>query len=449
MSKIIKFTEGKVFTPLLKFAIPVLLAMFLQVLYGAVDLIVIGQYATATDVSAVATGSQVMSTITSIINGFAMGITILIGQKLGQGKSKEAGNVVGSSICIFTILSVFITIVMVIFAGTISKLMHAPIEAFDGTVTYIYICAIGTVFIVAYNVICSIFRGLGDSKTPLITVVIACVSNIVLDILFVFVLHMGISGVAIATILAQAISVILSIIMLKKRGLPFELSKSSIRFHKEITSQILKYGAPIALQDGLVNLSFLAITTIVNSLGVISSAGVGVAEKLAGFIMLVPSAFGQSVAAFVAQNYGARKYSRAQKALLYGIGTSFCFGIIMFYFTFFHGNLLSGMFSTDTAVINASWDYMKAYAIDCLLTAILFSMTGFFNGCGKTAFVMFQGIFGAFCIRIPLSYLISKNASVTLFDIGLATPSSTLIQVVFCLVYFVYIIRNLRMKNSM
>lgn len=444
MSKIIKFTEGKVFSPLLKFAISVLLAMFLQVLYGAVDLIVIGQYGSATDVSAVATGSQVMTTLTAIINGFAMGVTILIAQKLGQGKSKEAGKVVGSGICIFAILTAFITIIMVIFAGTISKLMHAPIEAFDGTVTYIYICGIGTIFIVAYNVICSIFRGLGDSKTPLITVTIACVSNIVLDILFVFVLHMGISGVAIATVLAQAISVILSIIMFKKRGLPFELSKSSIRFHKGITSQILKYGAPIALQDGLVNLSFLAITTIVNSLGVISSAGVGVAEKLAGFIMLVPSAFGQSVAAFVAQNYGARKYNRAQKALVYGIGTSLCFGIIMFYFCFFHGNLLSGMFSTDTAVINASWDYMKAYAIDCLLTAFLFSMTGFFNGCGKTTFVMFQGIFGAFCIRIPLSYLISKNASVTLFDIGLATPSSTLIQVVFCFVYFIYITKQFK-----
>lgn len=447
MSKIIKFTEGKVFSPLLKFAIPVLLAMFLQVMYGAVDLIVIGQFGTATDVSAVATGSQVMTTITAIINGFAMGVTILIGQKLGQGKSKEAGNVVGSAICIFAILAAFITIFMVIFAGTISKLMHAPIEAFDGTVTYIYICAIGTVFIVAYNVICSIFRGLGDSKTPLITVAIACVSNIILDILFVFGFHMGIAGVAIATVLAQAISVTLSITIIKKRGLPFEFSKSSIRLHKGITSQIIKYGAPIALQDGLVNLSFLAITTIVNSLGVISSAGVGVAEKLAGFIMLVPSAFGQSVAAFVAQNYGARKYERAKRALLYGIGTSFCFGVIMFYFSFFHGNLLSGMFSKDIAVINASWDYMKAYAIDCLLTAFLFSMTGFFNGCGKTTFVMFQGIFGAFCIRIPLSYIISKNVPVTLFDIGLATPSSTLIQVVFCFIYFIYITKSFKAEK--
>lgn len=444
MTKISNFTEGKILSPLLKFAIPVLLAMFLQVMYGAVDLIVVGQFGSTTDVSAVATGSQVMMMITSIINGFAMGVTILMGQKLGQGKSKEAGNVVGSGICIFSVFAVIITVSMLIFAVPISSLMHAPLEAFDDTVLYVCICSAGTVFIIAYNVICSVFRGLGDSKTPLITVAIACVTNIAGDILFVARFHMGVSGVAIATVFAQAISVLLSIFIIKKRGLPFEFSKKCIRFHKEITIQILKYGAPIALQDGLVNLSFLAITTIVNSLGVIASAGVGIAEKLAGFIMLVPSAFGQSVAAFVAQNYGAKKYKRAKRTLAYGIVVSLCFGVIMAYFTFFHGNLLSGMFSKDIAVINASWDYMKAYAIDCLLTAFLFSMVGFFNGCGKTIFVMFQGIFGVFCVRIPLSYIISKVAPASLFYIGLATPSSTFLQVAFCLIYFMIVSKNLK-----
>lgn len=442
MTKISNFTEGKILLPLLKFAIPVLLAMFLQIMYGAVDLLIVGQFGFATDVSAVATGSQVMMTITSIINGFAMGVTILIGQKLGQGKSKDAGNVVGSGICIFAVLAAIITAVMLIFAVPISRLMHAPVEAFDDTVLYVYICSAGTIFIVAYNVICGIFRGLGDSKTPLITVSIACFVNILGDFLLVAGFHMGVAGVAIATVFAQTISVILSIIIIKKRGLPFEFSKMNIRFHKGITSQILKYGAPIALQDGLVNLSFLAITTIVNSLGVIASAGIGVAEKLAGFIMLVPSAFAQSVAAFVAQNYGAKKYTRAKKILAYGIGVSLCFSVLMAYLSFFHGNLLSEMFSKDIAVVNASWDYMKAYAIDCLLTSFMFSMVGFFNGCGKTTFVMFQGIFGAFCVRIPLSYIISKAAPTSLFYIGLATPSSTFVQVLFCLVYFVIVSKS-------
>lgn len=447
MTKISNLTEGEILSPLLKFAMPVLLAMLLQVIYGAVDLIIVGQFGAATDVSAVATGSQVMMTITSIINGFAMGVTILIGQKIGQGRFKEAGNVVGSGICIFSVLAAIITAVMLIFAVPISRLMHAPVEAFDDTVLYVYICSAGTIFIIAYNVICGIFRGIGDSKTPLITVAIASVANIAGDVFLVAGFDMGVAGVAIATISAQAISVILSIIIIKKRGLPFEFSKSSIRFHKGITSQILKYGAPIALQDGLVNLSFLAITTIINSLGVIASAGVGVAEKLAGLIMLVPSAFAQSVSAFVAQNYGANKYTRAKKTLAYGISVSLCFGVVMAYFTFFHGNLISGIFSKDIAVINASWDYMKAYAIDVLLTSFMFSMTGFFNGCGKTTFVMFQGIFGAFCIRIPLSYIISKAAPASLFYIGLATPSSTFVQVIFCLVYFIIVSKEFKKEK--
>ncbi|MFA7108446.1 MAG: MATE family efflux transporter [Sphaerochaetaceae bacterium] len=436
MTKVSNFTEGKILSPLLTFAIPVLFAMFLQVMYGAVDLLIVGFFGFTTDVSAVATGSQVMMTITSIINGFAMGVTILLGQKLGQGKSNEAGNVVGSGICIFAVISVIITTIMLIFSVPISRFMNAPPQAFDDTVLYINICSSGTIFIVAYNVICSIFRGLGDSKTPLITVAIACFFNIAGDLLLVGVFGMGVKGVAIATIFAQAISVVFSIIIIKKRGVPFEFSRSSIHFHKGISSQILRYGAPIALQDALVNLSFLAITTIVNSLGLIASAGIGIAEKLAGFLMLVPSAFGQSVAAFVSQNYGAKKYNRAKTTLAYGIACSLCFGIVMGYFSFFHGNLLTGIFSQDIAVVNAAWDYLKAYSFDCILTSFMFCFLGFFNGCGKTTFVMFQGIFGAFCIRIPLSYIISRISKTSLFYIGLATPASTLVQIIFCLIYF-------------
>lgn len=448
MTKIYNYTEGDIFAPLVKFAIPVMLAMFLQVMYGAVDLLIVGQFGNTSDVSAVATGSQVILTITSIINGFAMGVTILLGQKIGQGKSNEAGNVLGSGIFIFSILATIITTFMLIFKVQIAHIMHAPLEAFDDTVLYIFICSTGTIFIVAYNFICSIFRGLGDSRTPLITVGIACICNIVGDLILVGLFKMGVKGVAIATISAQMISVILSASFIKKKGLPFDFSKKNIRFHKELSFQIIKYGVPIALLDGLVHVSFLAITTIVNSLGVTASAAIGIAEKLAGFIMLVPSSFAQSVSVFVAQNYGAEKYDRAKKILFYGISSSLCFAIIMAYFCFYHGNLLSGLFSNDIAVINASWDYMKAYAIDCLLTSFMFSLTGYFNGCGKTTFVMIQGLIGALGIRIPLSYILSQMYPTSLFFIGLATPSSTFVQVILCLIYFTILSRQFSYKTK-
>ena len=153
MTKVSNFTEGKIFSPLVKFTIPILMALFLQTMYGAVDLLIVGQFGSAADVSAVSTGSQIMSSITAMINGLTMGITILIGQKLGEGNKKDAGNVVGSGISIFTIIAIITTIVVVIFSSYITALMQAPEEAFNSTVSYLKICGMGSMFIVAYNVI--------------------------------------------------------------------------------------------------------------------------------------------------------------------------------------------------------------------------------------------------------------------------------------------------------
>jgi len=448
MAKVSNFTEGKIFSPLLKFTVPILMAMFLQTMYGAVDLLIVGQFGNAADVASVSTGSQIMQTITSMITGLTMGITILIGQKLGEGKRKDAGNVVGSGISIFSVIALIVTIFVFAFSSYITKLMNVPIEAFDSTVSYLRICAIGSVFIVSYNVIGGVFRGLGDSKTPLITVAIACVVNIIGDLIFVGMLNMAATGAALATVIAQAISVILSLILIKRRGLPFEFSLKSIAFHKNLTSQIIKFGAPIALQDILVNLSFLVIVMIGNSMGVVASAGMGVAQKLVGFIMLIPLSFSQAVSAFVAQNYGAKKYDRTKKVLLYSMSASLCCGIIMFYITFFHGNLLSQIFTKDKEVILASWDYMKSYGIDCLFTAIMFCMVGYFNGCGKTTFVMIQGIVGAFCIRIPVAFIMSQIKPVSLFKVGLATPASTFVQIILCVSFYIYLSKKSHQEES-
>ncbi len=442
MKNKISFTEGKILSPLLRFAMPVLLALLLQAMYGAIDLLVVGQFGSPADVSAVSTGSQIMQTITSVITGLAMGTTILLGQKIGQKKSDEAGQVVGSSICLFTILAIIVTIIMLLMASPFSTLMHAPEEAFDKTVVYVRICSAGSIFIVAYNVLGSIFRGLGDSKTPLIAVAIACIVNIVGDLLFVAVFNMAVAGAALATVLAQAVSVLLSVVIIKRKGMPFPFSLKSIRFHKKLIGKVTKLGFPIALQDGLVSISFLAIIAIINSLGVIPSAGVGVAEKLCIFIMLVPSSYMQSMSAFVAQNMGAGRNDRAKKAMYYGMATSLCFGVGMAYFSFFHGDILAGIFAKDGAVISAAADYLRAYSIDTLLVSFLFCFIGYFNGCGKTTFVMIQGIIGAFAVRIPVSYIMSLGNDVSLFKVGLATPISTIVQVTLCIIYFKWINKN-------
>ena len=442
------FTKGNILTSLVRFALPVLAALFLQTMYGAVDMLVVGQFATAADVSAVSTGSWLMQLITSFVVGIAMGTTVLLGRRLGEGKPEEAGKIIGASIVLFTIIGVVITFFMELCAVPVAQIMRTPIEAFDATVLYVRICSAGSVFIVAYNVLGSIFRGIGDSRMPLVTVAIACVFNIAGDFLLVGVFGMATAGAAIATVLAQALSVIISVLIIRRQKLPFTFRRTDIVFDRKRMGSVFRLGLPIAFQDLLVSISFLAITAIVNSLGVIPSAGVGVAEKLCGFIMLVPSAFNQSMSAFVAQNMGAGRMERAKRALLCGIGMSLVVGVFMAWLSFFHGDLLAGLFARDEAVIAAAADYLKAYAIDCLLVSVMFCMIGYFNGCGKTLFVMLQGIAGAFGVRIPVSLIMSRIKPVSLFKVGLATPCSSVVQIILCVGYFLLLSRRKPKKEA-
>ncbi|MCM1059802.1 MAG: MATE family efflux transporter [Eubacterium sp.] len=441
--KKLNFTEGAILSPLLRFMLPVLFAMFLQAMYGAVDLLVVGQFAANADVSGVSTGSQIVLTLTNLTVSFAMGITVTVGQKIGQKRSEEASKAVGTGIVIFALIGLAFTLINTALAGPLAAVMNAPEEAFDITVKYIRICGGGFLIITAYNLLGSIFRGLGDSKTPLIAVGIACAVNIIGDLLFVAVFKLGAAGAAIATVLAQLVSVVVSLfIIIKKGSLPFKLSKSDLRFDKPSAKRIFKIGAPIALQDFLVGISFLVLLAIVNNISLEASAGVGVAEKVCAFIMLVPSAFMQSMSSFVAQNIGAEKPDRAKRSLFYGISVSFVFGVAMFLLTFFHGDIMAAIFSKEQAAVASAFDYLKAYAIDCMLTCFLFCFIGYFNGLGNTAFVMIQGIVGAFFVRIPTAFLMSYIGNSSLFLIGLATPCSTVVQIIMCIVMYTVLKRK-------
>lgn len=433
------FTQGDIFLPLLRFSLPILAALILQTAYGAVDLWMVGRFATAADVSAVSTGSQLMHTITCVVTGLTMGTTVMLGQTLGQGKGEEAGSIIGSSIALFSLIAALLTAFTILGAGWLARITQVPEEAVSPSLSYIRMCGAGLCFITAYNVFGSIFRGMGDSKTPLMTVAIACAVNVAGDYLLVAVLGLGALGAAIATVCAQGVSVAVSLLVVSRRGLGFPFSPRDIRFHRVKVGRILRLGTPVALQDGLVSISFLVILSIVNSLGLVASAGVGVAEKLCGFIMLVPSAFSQSVTTFVAQNVGAGRLDRARKCLGQGILASLCFGVVIGYLSFFHGSVLAGLFNGDPAIVSAAADYLRAYAIDVLMTSFLFPFIGYFNGRGSTGFVMVQGLMGAFCIRIPVSFFMSRLLPVSLFRVGLATPCSSLAQILLCGGYFLWL----------
>lgn len=433
-----RLTEGNILSSLLRFAIPVFAALFLQAMYGAVDLLIVGKYAEIADQSGVATGSMFTTSFANVITCFAIGVTVLIGEAIGSGRKERASKGIGTGIVLFAIMSVIATLVLFLFAEPIALLMHVPEDALAQTTDYIRICGGGIIFIIAYNVLGAIFRGIGDSKTPLLTVAIACVVNIVGDLVFIIMFHMGASGAALATILAQAVSVVISLMIIRHKDMPFELKKSDIRLESVYVKKIFMIGIPVALQELLVGLSFIFIQSTVNTIGLVESAAIGVGEKVCAFLMLVASAYMQAMAAFVAQNNGAGKHERSKKALQYGIQTALAAGFIMGILAFFGGSYLAGIFSNDVKVIAAAHEYLKAYAIDCLLTAMLFCFIGYFNGCEKTMFVMVQGIVGAFCIRVPLVSLFSKIGNGSLFIIGLATPSSSVVQIILCIIAFVY-----------
>ncbi len=430
-----KFTEGRILGPMLMFTMPVLLAMFLQAMYSAVDLLVTGRFATAADVSAVSTGSQLMMTLTHLVTGLSMGMTILLGQAIGRRDPEDAGKTLGAGVAVFTVIAFLLAAFVYLLAPQLAGLLNAPEQAFPATVSYIRICGIGMVFIVAFNLIGSVFRGIGNARLPLYSVMIACAANIFGDLFLVARLHMGASGAALATTLSQGLSAVISFFMIRKQGFPFAFEKKMIRFDGKRIARIFRLGSPIALQDLLVGISFMVILAIVNSLGLIASAGVGVAEKVCAFIMLVPSAFSQAISAIVAQNYGAGKTERAYLSLRYGILVSLAFGTVMFTLSFFRGDMLAALFAKDAEVITAAHEYLKAYAIDCFLTAVFFCFNGFYNGVGHTRFNMIQSVTGAFLIRIPVSFLMSRITPVSLFRVGLATPCSSLVQTILCILY--------------
>lgn len=430
------FTHGAILGPLVQFALPVLLALLLQTTYGAVDLLIVGQFSSPAEVSAVSTGSVTMQTITFVVTDIAIGLTVLLGTYIGQERREEAGEVVGAGLWMFAVLGAGMSVLCVLFAPLMAAAMQAPEEAFSATASYIAICSAGLIFITAYNLIGSVFRGIGDSVLPLITVAIACGINVAGDLILIAVFNMGAAGAAVATVAAQACSVVISFLIIRRKELPFSFSRSLIRRHSGHIRQVLSIGVPIAFQDILVSISFLAIMAVVNSLGVIASAGVGVAEKLCGFLMLVPSSYMQAMSAFTAQNIGAGKPERARKALWLSILTALGAGICLALVTFWYAPQMSALFVQDEEIIAASAEYLKAYAIDCMLTAFVFCLIGFFNGCGLTRFVMVQGILGAVGVRLPLSWVFSRIQPLSLFRIGLAIPISSTVQIVLCLTYY-------------
>lgn len=447
MSNTADFTQGSILKKLCRFMLPVLGALILQAAYGAVDLLVVGRFGSTSGLSAVSTGSQVLNLVTFVVTQLAMGVTVLIARYIGEKREKEIGAVLGGAAVVFTILAGCLFVLLVLFARPISVLMQAPQEALALTASYVRICGCGILFIVAYNVLSAVFRGLGDSRSPLLFVLVACLVNVAGDLVLVAGLHLDAAGAALATVLAQAVSVGCALAILRRKKLPFTFRKSDVRLNEQCR-HFLAIGLPLALQEFLTQLSFLALCAFVNRLGLAASSGYGVASKIVSFVMLVPSALMQSMASFVAQNIGAGNVKRAKKSMFTGIAVGVAFGIVMFALVLRKGDVLAGLFSTDAEVVRRGFEYLRGFAPETIVTAVLFSMVGYFNGSNRTLWVMIQGLIQTLLVRLPLAYYMSIQPNASLTKIGMSAPVATVVGIVLNIGCFLYLNRRNAAKQG-
>ena len=435
-------TTGNVFKNVVFFSLPYLLSYFLQTLYGMADLFIIGQFEGTASTTAVSIGSQVMHMLTVMIVGLAMGSTVSIGQSVGANDKKRAAVHIGNTVTLFLSLSVVLTVVLVLLVHPIVNIMSTPTEAVSGTVAYLTICFIGIPFITAYNVISSIFRGLGDSKSPMYFIAVACVANIGLDYLFMGAMRMGPAGAALGTTLAQAISVVFALVVILRRESGISVDKSHFKPKKPVLGNILKIGVPIAVQDGLIQVAFVAITIIANRRGLTDAAAVGIVEKIISFVFLVPSSLLSTVSALGAQNIGAHKPERAVATLRYAICIAVGFGLIVSGLVQVVAEPVVGLFTSDSAVQMAGGQYFRGYIWDCIFAGIHFSFSGYFCACEKSVLSFLHNIIAIALVRLPGVYLTSKLFPTTLFPMGLATATGSLLSVIICVIAFAVLTRH-------
>ena len=435
-------TTGSVFRNIVGFSLPYLLAYFLQTLYGMADLFITGQFSGTADITAVSIGSQVMHMMTVMIVGLAMGTTIAIGRAVGGREQEKAALAIGNSATLFIGLSVVLTVILLALVRPIVAVMSTPAEAVEGTVRYLTICFIGIPFITAYNIISSIFRGLGDSQSPMKFVAVACAANILLDYLFIGGMHLGPAGAALGTTLSQTLSVVVSLVMVTRQKSALPVTRASFRPRKDVLGSILKVGVPVALQDGFIQISFLLITVIANGRGLDDAAAVGIVEKVISFVFLVPSSMLSTVSALAAQNIGAGRYDRAAQTLRYAVGMCLCFGLVVGTIVQFAAGGIVSVFDSTPAVVTAGSQYIRGYIWDCMFAGAHFSCSGYFCAYGRSGVSFLHNALSIVLVRIPGAYLMSRLFPSTLLPMGCAATAGSLLSVIICVIALVWLRRR-------
>ncbi len=437
--------KGNLFKALIRFSIPFMIASLLQTFYGLADLFIVGQFYGAETIAAVAMGSQFMHELTVVIVGLSMGTTVLIGHSIGAGKSGEIPRHIGNSILIFGAFALVVMAVLLIFTDGIIVAFQTPPEAKEAARKYLFICFFGVPLITAYNMISSIFRGIGDSKSPMIVVAASGLLNVILDYILVGPLHLSSTGAALATVTAQAFSVAFGCFLLIRKKICPRMSFGDLLPDKERIRRLLSIGAPIAVQEGIIGFTFIFITIIANTRGYEVSAAVGIVEKAIGFMFLVPVSMLSSVSVVVAQNAGAKQHDRGKKALYYGIILSVGVGLVFSVLCQFFGEDVIGIFAkNEPETIRLGAQYLSTYVLDTALAGIHFCFSGYFSAYGRSMYSFIHNVISSVCIRVPGAYLASIWFPDTLVPMGLAAPIGAVVSTVICIFFYRKLQKDIR-----
>lgn len=426
-------TQGSIMDNIMTFSLPYMLAYFLQILYGLADLFVIGQYCGVESTTAVSNGAQVMYMVTVVLIGLAMGTTVLTARAIGAKDSVRARTVVGNTVTMFAVVAIVLMVALLCLRGWIVDVMDTPTEAVSGMEHYLTICFIGIPFVIAYNIIASIYRGLGDSKSPMYFVAVACVANIILDYAFIGALRLGAMGAALGTTLSQAASVLFALYSIRRHKGVVDICRNDLRPQHDVIKQILKIGLPIAMQDGFIQISFLAITVIANGRGLVDAAAVGIVEKFIGLVFIVPSAMLSTVSAISAQNIGADKMPRAKQTMRTAMLITSVYGLVVAVTLQFIPQVAVGLFTSDSQVLAQGSDYLRGYVWDCIFAGIHFCFSGFFTACGYALISFLHNSMSIVCARVPLAWLSSMLYPDTLYPMGLSTCTGSFISCLICI----------------
>lgn len=431
-------TKGSVAKTLIRFTVPFLLSNVLHTLYSLVDMRIVGRYADATQMSAVSIGAAVMMLVNGFIMGLGTGSTVLVGHAIGSKKETDEKETISTVFAVFPLIALALLAIGQLVLPLLLRLLNTPPEAWDGAVAYLRICFIGLIFTGFFFAIASVLRAMGDSKGPMIFIAISCVCNIFGDLICVRGLHMGAAGAALATSASQGLSVLIGYFYLRRRNFPFDFKPKSFRIYGSRLKAFVRIGAPTALQETMTNISFLVLEAIINTMGYIATAAVGVCDRVFNVAIIPGIAFSSAISAMVAQNTGAGEYRRGRECLRVGLLIALGISIVIFAALALFPAAIIGIFTKDAAVVSSGVDYMTFFKFDCMLFTLAFCVNGYINGTGHTRYTMIVNLIASFAVRLPLIWYISRLPGTTLYHISFGLPSASLVQFLVGLAFLIF-----------